>query len=142
MLDSMVLDHERATGQWHLEWYTLPKMFIIASSSFRCSRELLEGIQVDKNKMINNLNQTNGLILAESVMMTIAPKLGRQIAHDLVYDCCRKSITDKISLLEALMMDKNISKNFRREEIEFCLNPKNYLGAAPTMAEELLKKIK
>ena len=45
--------------------------------------------------MINNLNQTNGLILAESVMMTIAPKLGRQIAHDLVYDCCRKSITDK-----------------------------------------------
>ena len=90
MLDSMVLDHERATGQWHLEWYTLPKMFIIASSSFRCSRELLEGIQVDKKKMINNLNQTNGLILAESVMMTIAPKLGRQIAHDLVYDCCRK----------------------------------------------------
>ena len=142
MLDSMVLDHERATGQWHLEWYTLPKMFIIASSSFRCSRELLEGIQVDKNKMINNLNQTNGLILAESVMMTIAPKLGRQIAHDLVYDCCRKSITDKISLLEALMMDKNISKNFRREEIEFCLNPKNYLGAAPRMAEELLKNIK
>ena len=92
--------------------------------------------------MINNLNQTNGLILAESVMMTIAPKLGRQIAHDLVYDCCRKSITDNVNLLEALMMDKNISKNFRREEIEFCLNPKNYLGAAPTMAEELLKKIK
>ena len=142
MLDSMVLDHERATGQWHLEWYTLPKMFIIASSSFRCSRELLEGIQVDQNKMINNLNQTNGLILAESVMMTIAPKLGRQIAHDLVYDCCRKSITDQISLLETLMMDKNISKNFRREEIEFCLNPKNYLGAAPKMVEELLKNVK
>ena len=54
----------------------------------------------------------------------------------------RKSITDKISLLEALMMDKNISKNFRREEIEFCLNPKNYLGAAPRMAEELLKNVK
>ena len=54
----------------------------------------------------------------------------------------RKSITDKISLLEALMMDKNISKNFMKEEIEFCLNPKNYLGAAPRMAEELLKNIK
>ena len=47
-----------------------------------------------------------------------------------------------MSLLETLMMDKNISKNFRKEEIEFCLNPKNYLGAAPRMAEELLKNIK
>ena len=75
-------------------------------------------------------------------MMTIAPKLGRQIAHDPVYDCCRKSITDNMSLLETLMMDEKISKNFRRKEIEFCLNPKNYLGAAPRMAEELLKKVK
>ena len=92
--------------------------------------------------MENNLNQTKGLILAESVMMTIAPKLGRQIAHDLVYDCCRKSIADNINLLDALMMNKNISKNFKREEIEFCLHPKNYLGAAPKMAANLLRKIK
>ncbi len=140
MLDSMVLDHERATGQWHVEWYTLPKMFIVSSSSFRCSRELLEGIKVDKKNMIKNLNHTNGLILAESIMMKIAPKLGRQKAHDLVYDCCRKSITNNITLLDTLMMDKNISKNFKKKEIEFCLNPKNYLGASTKMANALLKK--
>ena len=37
---------------------------------------------------------------------------------------------------------KKYLKIFRREEIEFCLNPKNYLGAAPRMAEELLKNVK
>ena len=29
MLDAMVLDHERATGQWHVEWHAIPNAFLL-----------------------------------------------------------------------------------------------------------------
>ena len=52
--------------------------------------------------MKNNINQTKGLIVAEAVMMALAPHIGRQVAHDLVYDCCRKSIKNNIDQLKTV----------------------------------------
>ena len=46
MLDAMVLDHERATGQWHVQIHAIPNAFLIASSSFNSAKYLLEGLEV------------------------------------------------------------------------------------------------
>ena len=51
MLDAMVLDHERATGQWHVEWHVIPNAFLVASSSFNSAKYLLEGLEVSPEKM-------------------------------------------------------------------------------------------
>ena len=139
MLDAMVLDHERATGQWHVEWSALPNSFIIASSSFRSARCLLEGLEISPDNMKKNINQTKGLIVAEAVMMALAPHIGRQVAHDLVYDCCRKSIKNNIPFIDTLLSENDISKIFNKNELLDIINPKNYLGAAPAMASRLLK---
>ena len=139
MLDAMVLDHERATGQWHVEWSALPNSFIIASSSFRSARCLLEGLEISPDNMKKNINQTKGLIVAEAVMMALAPYIGRQVAHDLVYDCCRKSIKNNIPFIDTLLSENDISKIFNKNELLDIINPKNYLGAAPAMASRLLK---
>ena len=139
MLDSMVLDHERATGQWHVEWSALPNSFIIASSSFRSAKYLLEGLEISPDNMKKNINQTKGLIVAEAVMMALAPHIGRQVAHDSVYDCCRKSIKNNIPFIDTLLSENDISKIFNKNELLDIINPKNYLGAAPAMASRLLK---
>ena len=102
MLDAMVLDHERATGQWHVEWNSIPNAFIIASASLNSAKFLLEGLEVSPERMKENMDKTKGLIVAESVMMSLAPHIGRQVAHDLVYDCCRKSLKETIPLLQSL----------------------------------------
>ena len=142
MLDAMVLDHERATGQWHVEWHVIPNAFLVASSSFNSAKYLLEGLEVSPEKMKENIYKTNGLIVAESVMMALAPKMGRQIAHDLVYDCCRESIKNKISFINILLKNKEISKFFNEQDLLKMIDPSNYLGAAPTMAQRLLDKRK
>jgi 3-carboxy-cis,cis-muconate cycloisomerase len=51
---------------------------------------LLAGLEVDAARMRASLDVTGGLIVSEAVMMGLAPHLGRQRAHDLVYDICRR----------------------------------------------------
>src|SRR5699024_909892 len=92
MLDAMIQDHERATGPWHVEWQALPTAFITLSGGLRAARAALEGLEVRPEAMRAALGRSGGLIVAEAVMMGLAPKLGRQAAHDVVYDCCRDAL--------------------------------------------------
>ncbi|MBI1943539.1 MAG: 3-carboxy-cis,cis-muconate cycloisomerase, partial [Betaproteobacteria bacterium] len=102
MLDAMVQDFERATGPWHAEWIALPESFIATAGALRQAKLMLAGLTVDSARMQRNLGMTSGLIVAEAVMMGLAPKLGRQDAHDIVYDACRAAAESGRPLLEVL----------------------------------------
>jgi 3-carboxy-cis,cis-muconate cycloisomerase len=140
MLDAMVQDHERATGQWHVEWQALPTAFIIASGGLRAAREVLEGLEVRPEAMRRVLDTTGGLIVAEAVMMGLAPALGRQVAHDLVQDCCRVVLTTDKPFLDALAAEPRIAAVMSRAELARLVDPANYLGAAPEMTRRLLAR--
>src|SRR3974390_825611 len=92
LLDAMVEDHERATGPWEIEWIMLPEIFCLTAGALAQTEFVLTGLQVDDKKMRANLDLTKGLIVSEAVMMGVGPYLGRQYAHDLVYDVCRKGV--------------------------------------------------
>ncbi len=139
MLDAMVQDHERATGQWHVEWHAIPTAFIVASGGLRAAREALEGLEVRPEAMARVLDTTSGLIVAEAVMMRLAPRIGRQVAHDLVYECCRKALRGESGFEDALMAQPAIAQAFTRADIEAMTDPSSYLGAAPEMTRVLLK---
>lgn len=140
MLDAMVQDHERATGQWHVEWHALPTAFIVASGGLSAAREALEGLEVRPAEMAKVLGVTKGLIVAEAVMMGLAPKLGRQVAHDVVYECCRVALNSDTSFEDALLARDEIARNITAEEIRRLVDPVNYLGEAPEMVDRLLKR--
>lgn len=140
MLDAMVQDHERATGQWHVEWHALPTAFIVASGGLAAAAEVLEGLEVRPDAMRQVLDTTKGLIVAEAVMMGLAPHIGRQVAHDVVYDCCRKALSCEATFLDALMAEPEISGALDRASVEALTKPENYLGEAPEMVRRLLKK--
>jgi 3-carboxy-cis,cis-muconate cycloisomerase len=140
MLDAMVQDHERATGQWHVEWQALPTAFIVASGGLAAAREALEGLEVRPETMRRVLDSTGGLIVAEAVMMGLAPALGRQVAHDLVYDCCRAALTGDTSFLDALAAEPRIVAVMDRAALARLADPANYLGAAPEMVRALLAR--
>ena len=55
--------------------------------------------------MAENLDISRGLIVAEAVMMGLAPQIGRQEAHDVVYDSCRLANEKGITLADALSAD-------------------------------------
>ena len=140
MLDAIVQDHERATGQWHVEWQALPTAFIIASGGLSTARDVLEGLEVRPEAMRRVLDTTGGLIVAEAVMMGLARALGRQVAHDLVYDCCRAALTGGTPFLDALAAEPQIAAVMDREALARLVDPANYLGAAPEMTRRLLAR--
>jgi 3-carboxy-cis,cis-muconate cycloisomerase len=89
MMDAMIHDFERATGPWHAEWMAIPESFVLAAGALHQAKLALGGLVVDAPRMAQNLGMSKGLIVAEAVMMHMAPFIGRQQAHDVVYAACR-----------------------------------------------------
>ena len=138
LLDAMVEDHERSTGPWEIEWIALPDIFVLSAGALSQARFLLGGLQVDPARMRANLDITRGLIVSEAVMMGLGPHLGRQRAHDLVYDICRKVIATGRPLLDLLAEDAEISPHMKREELARLVDPANYLGLSGEMVDRVL----
>ncbi|HTO61379.1 MAG TPA: 3-carboxy-cis,cis-muconate cycloisomerase [Bradyrhizobium sp.] len=138
MLDAMVQDFERATGPWHAEWMAIPESFVLTAGALNQARFALSGLVVDTQKMADNLAISRGLIVAEAVMMGLAPALGRQDAHDVVYDACRLANEKGVTLADALSADPRVAERIDRAEIERLTSPENYLGLAPQMVDRVL----
>jgi 3-carboxy-cis,cis-muconate cycloisomerase len=138
LLDAMVEDHERATGPWEIEWIVLPEIFSLTAGALAQTLFVLTGLQVDAKKMRANLDLTKGLIVSEAVMMGLGPHLGRQYAHDLVYDICRQVVATGRPLAELLAENEEIKKHFDRAALEKLCDPANYLGEAGAMVDRVL----
>jgi 3-carboxy-cis,cis-muconate cycloisomerase len=138
MLDATVQDFERATGPWHAEWMAIPESFVLTAGSLHQAKFALGGLIVDEKKMADNLDISRGLIVAEAVMMGLAPAIGRQEAHDVVYDACRVANDKGMTLADALSADHRVSTRIDRATIDRLTAPKNYLGLAPQMVDRVL----
>ena len=138
MLDAMIQDFERATGPWHAEWIALPDSFVLSAGALHQAKFMLGGLIVDERQMRKNLDLTSGLIVAEAVMMGLAPHLGRQQAHDVVYAACRAVNERGGRLADVLAADAEVGRHLDRAAIDRLTDPANYLGAAPVMVDRLL----
>ena len=135
MLDAMVQDFERATGPWHAEWMAVPESFVLAAGALRQAKFALGGLIVDEARMRQNLAASKGLIVAEAVMMGLAPHTGRQQAHDVVYAACREVNEGGGTLAEALARHEEVTRHLDRAAIRRLTDPANYLGMAPQMVD-------
>ncbi len=139
LLEAMVEDHERSTGPWEIEWIALPEIFMLSAGALAQTRFVVEGLQVNEKKMRENINITKGLIMSEAVMMGLGAKMGRNRAHDVVYDVCREVVKTGRPLLDLLEEDKEISKHADGKLLEKLVDPANYLGVAGEMVDRVLK---
>lgn len=138
-LDAMVVDFERASGPWHLEWVAIPEAFVVAAGSLHQANFALAGLVVNKVGMMHNLGSTKGLIVGEAVMMALAPAIGRQPAHDVVYEACKQSIENGTSLLESLETQPRVVGILGIEKLAMLCDPTRYLGASQLMVDNMLK---
>src|SRR6266540_1741339 len=142
LLDAMVADHERSTGPWEIEWIALPEAFCLLSGALAHARVVLEGLSVDVDRMRANLDVTQGLVMSEAVMMGIGPYIGREYAHDLVYELCRVAIRDDRPLLDVLAEHPQINAHLGRAELAKLCDPANYLGQSGVMVDRVLANVR
>jgi 3-carboxy-cis,cis-muconate cycloisomerase len=106
---AMEAAHERAACEWQVEWQVLPQLVSLCAAALRTAGSIAAGLQVFPDAMRANLRADGGLVMAEAYMMRLAPQLGRERAHDVVYDAvgrCRATGEPLgVALREALRDD-------------------------------------
>jgi len=142
LMDAMVADHERSTGPWEIEWVSLPEIFCLLSGALKQTKFVLAGLEVDTAKMRANIDMTHGLVMSEAVMMGLGPYIGREYAHDLVYDLCREAVKQSRPLVDILAEHPEINAHVSRAQLEAFCDPANYLGQAGVMIDQVLASIK
>jgi 3-carboxy-cis,cis-muconate cycloisomerase len=142
MLGAMAQDHERATGPWQGEALAIPQSFVLTHGALLHARAIAEGMVVDPERMRANLNLTHGLIVAEAVMMGLAPHLGRAEAHHAVKHACDVALAERVPLTDALERDPAVSSRLDRAAIERLTDPASYLGSADAFVDRVLAAAK
>jgi 3-carboxy-cis,cis-muconate cycloisomerase len=126
----------------HAAISVVPEAFCLMAGALKQARAVVEGLEVDPVAMRRNIDLTGGLVMSEAVMMGLGPYIGREYAHDLVYDLCRDAAAQKRPLLDLLAENDEISKHFDREALAKLLDPANYLGQSGVMVDRVLDRLR
>ncbi|MCO2124264.1 3-carboxy-cis,cis-muconate cycloisomerase [Pseudomonas aeruginosa] len=135
---AMPQEHERSLGLWHAEWETLPELCCLVAGALQQAIGLLEGLEVDAQRMRRNLGLTHGLVLAEAVSIALARRIGREAAHHLVEQCCRRAVEQRRELRAVLGEEARVSAELSGDELDRLLDPAHYLGQARAWVERAL----
>jgi 3-carboxy-cis,cis-muconate cycloisomerase len=138
MLGAMAADHERATGPWQAELLALPQAFVLTHGALQHAAAIAEGMVIDAARMRRNLDLTGGLIVAEAVMMGLAPHIGRGEAHHVVKHACDAALAEAIPLADALAREPAVANRLDRAAIERLTDPARYLGSAGPFIDRIL----
>lgn len=134
--------HERDLCNSSSERFILPHSLILTDWIVYQMNNVFKNIQVNPDKMLDNLEKSKGLPMAEAVMTKLVEKgMGRGGAHELVRKCSLKASDKDKDLLTTLLEDKNVSKLLRKNELEEIMNPRNYLGASDKIVDNIVKKL-
>jgi 3-carboxy-cis,cis-muconate cycloisomerase len=128
MLSAMPQEHERSLGLWHAEWETLPELCCVVSGSLQQALAVIPGLEVDAQRMLQNLDLTHGLVLAEAVSIALAQRMGRDAAHHLIERCCRRAVEQGKHLREVLGAEPEVTAQLSSQALDNLLNPTHYLG--------------
>ena len=142
MLECMIIEHERDGSSWRAEWKALPESCLMAGGLLAMMRYVLSGLTVDAKRMRENLDKLGGFLLSERVMFELSEKVGKQTAHDLVYEASMHGIEHGVSFEKALMQDKRVAGALTPQELRAVLDPTTYVGLAPQIVDEVLAQTK
>ena len=138
MQGAMAQDHERATGPWQAEALAIPQAFVLTHGALLHARTIAEGMTVNPDRMRRNLEVTGGAVVAEAVMMGLAPHLGRLEAHHAVKHACDVALDQGITLSDALGRDPAVASRLDATAIAKLTDPAGYLGSTQAFIDRIL----
>jgi 3-carboxy-cis,cis-muconate cycloisomerase len=138
ILSAMTQEHERAVGGWQAEWVALPNLFRYTSGAVEHVRGMISELKVDPTRMSANLELTQGLIMAESLTMALAPHVGRPEAQRIVKTLCDRAVRSGVHLRQVVLEEESVLSILSLEEIDSALDPGTYLGSTNVFIDHAL----
>ena len=130
-LENVPTWHERDMTQSSAERFLIPEACILTDHMLALMTKVLRNLQVDAERMLRNMDLTQGRMMSEAVMLALAKKgMGRQKAHEHIRRLALRSHAEKKRFKQVLLEDDTVHGMLSEEEIDKALDPRNYLGTA------------
>src|SRR5215471_10848338 len=134
-LEAMQTEHEADRTTTVMMHHALGQACELTGDMLQRLIVLLSGLQVFPERMRRNLDLSGGLIMAEALMLDLGKQIGRQRAHDAVYEAAQGSVTQGRPFRELLTEDPHVSSRLTAAQVEALLDPAQYTGLCHQFAE-------
>jgi len=138
MLEYVHAEWEDDHRQGETSWAFPQEVCLLLGAQLAISRRLLTSLVVKPRNMLRNLERAGGVVLSEAVMMALAPKLGRDRAHELVLRLHRDSLKSGVPFREAVRAHPELRARLGPRRLEQALDYKGSLGLAGATVDRVL----
>ncbi|NOZ05497.1 MAG: adenylosuccinate lyase [Chloroflexi bacterium] len=142
LTESLVHDHERDGRAWKSEWAVIGPVCVMAGAMLRLTKQMCTHLDVDAAGMRANLEATQGYILSEAVMLTLAQRIGKQTAHEIVYERSMRAFEAGRPLKDALLEDEQLRAHLAPEEIEDLFDYRRHTGLCGEFVDRVVAMTK
>ena len=134
-LESMQEEHEADASGDQMINAAIDEVCVITNEIILGLIDLFDGVNLYPERMRRNLDLSGGLIMSEQIMLELGKEIGRQRAHDVVYDAAQKSVNEGRSFLDTLAEEEDVVARLSKDQIAELLDPENYMGLCSYFAE-------
>jgi adenylosuccinate lyase len=128
ILDYVHAEWEDDHRQGETAWAFPAEVCLLLGAQLVICKRLLTTLVVKPENMARNLARSGGVVMSESVMMALAPRLGRDRAHALVLEISRDAAARGVRFAEAVAAHPDVRRRLTPRRIAAALDPKNGLG--------------
>jgi adenylosuccinate lyase len=139
LAENLVHDHERDARPWKVEWALIGPTCAMAGSLLRLSKVMCANLAVDEAGMMASLERTRGYVLSEGVMLALAQKVGKQTAHEMIYETSMVAFEADRPLKDAILENEQILEYLSAEEIETLFDYRQQVGLCPEFVDRVIE---
>ena len=139
-LEAMQTEHEADKTTSMMINSAIDRVCELTGNIVQGLNEIFSDIRLFPERMRENLDLTGGLIMSERVMLALGSEMGRQRAHDAVYEAAQRSVNENRPFTETLSEEEEVASRLTNEEIRDLLDPEQYTGLCSYFAETFAEK--
>lgn len=137
-IDGMKVEHERGMSGWYIQRDTIADLCLTMGDLLARMKVVIRDLVIHSDKMRENLAMTHGLILSEPVMFELGKSIGKQTAHEVLFDASKVAFETNTPLKDVLLKDKRVSKHLKPEDLDKILDPMKHIGLASKIARNMI----
>jgi adenylosuccinate lyase len=128
-LENMALWHERDISHSSTERFVFERALGVAAYATRTMADILDGLEVDDERMRANLEQLGGMVYSEALLLAMVVKgADRQAAYRLVQGAAKRAWTVDATFREALHDDPAVAEWLSGAEIDRAMDLDHHLA--------------
>lgn len=134
-LNAMMGDHERDSRTLRVEWACVPDVSHYCLAACEIATEILTGLTVHPERLRANVQQVADQLATERLMLALAAELGKQTAHERVYDLSQEAYASKTPIRELFSAHAELAPLLTEEQLATVFEPASYLGRSRELTD-------